>query len=95
MNWRLIFWGISLQMIFAVFIFVVPAGSRVFLFINDLVVTLLESASAGTKFVFGRLALPPGTTNEAGETSLGFFSGISGFSDHSVFFCLDVYFIFF
>ena len=79
MNWRLIFWGISLQMIFGFFIFVVPAGSRVFLFINDLVVMLLESASAGTKFVFGRLALPPGTTNEAGETSLGFFLAFQAF----------------
>jgi len=36
------------------------------------VVVVLNSASAGTKFLFGRLALPPGTTNEAGETSLGY-----------------------
>jgi CNT family concentrative nucleoside transporter len=35
------------------------------------VVRILDSATAGTKFVFGRLALPPGTVNEAGEASLG------------------------
>jgi CNT family concentrative nucleoside transporter len=52
---------------------VVPAGSKVFLVLNDAAVKVLDSATAGTKFLFGRLALPPGTTNEAGEGSLGFF----------------------
>ncbi len=72
-NWRLIIWGTILQLVFAFFLFVVPAGSAVFLFINDVVVRFLDTASAGTRFLFGRLALPPGTTNEAGEESLGFF----------------------
>lgn len=72
-NWRVIFWGIGLQLVFTLFIFVVPAGSKVFLFVNDAVVRILESATAGTRFLFGRLALPPGTKNEAGEESLGFF----------------------
>lgn len=71
-NPRLIFFGVALQLLFAVFIFVVPFGSKFFLAVNDLVVKFLDSASAGTKFVFGRLALPPGTTNEVGEESLGF-----------------------
>ena len=73
MNWRVIAWGIGLQFLVALFIFVVPVGAKVFLIINDLVVKVLESATAGSKFLFGRLALPPGTTNEQGETSLGFF----------------------
>jgi len=72
-NWRVIFWGIVLQLAIALFIFVIPAGSKFFLFINRVVVQILDSATAGTKFVFGRLALPPGSTNEAGETSLGTF----------------------
>lgn len=71
-NWRVIFWGTTLQLVFAFFIFVVPAGSPVFLFVNDVVVKVLDSATAGTRFLFGRLALPPGTKNEAGEESLGF-----------------------
>ena len=70
-NWRVIFWGISLQLLFAIFIFMVPVGTRFFLFVNKIVVVVLDSSTAGTKFLFGRLALPPGTTNEAGETSLG------------------------
>jgi len=72
-NWRVVVWGIGLQLLFAFFIFVVPAGTKFFLFLNDVVVKVLESAQAGTHFLFGRLALPPGTTNEAGETSLGYF----------------------
>jgi concentrative nucleoside transporter, CNT family len=72
-NWRAVSWGIGLELLFAFFIFVVPAGTKVFLFLNGAVVRVLESATAGTKFLFGRLALPPGTVNEAGETSLGYF----------------------
>lgn len=71
-NWRVILWGTALQVLFAFFIFVVPAGSQIFLFLNDAVVKVLDSASAGIRFVFGRLALPPGARNEAGEESLGF-----------------------
>ena len=57
MNWRVIIWGVLLQLIIAIFIFVVPVGSKVFLSVNDAVVKVLNSASAGAKFVFGRLAL--------------------------------------
>lgn len=72
-NWRVVFWGISLQLVFALFIFTVPAGTKFFLLINKAVVAVLESATAGTRFVFGRLALPTGEVNEMGETSLGNF----------------------
>jgi len=79
-NWRVVGWGIGLQFLFAFFVFVVPAGTKFFLVVNRVVVTLLGSASAGTRFVFGRLALPPGTTNEAGETSLGSMLAFQGLS---------------
>jgi len=79
-NWRVVGWGIGLQFLFAFFVFVVPAGTKFFLFVNRVVVTLLSSASAGTRFVFGRLALPPGMTNEAGETSLGSILAFQGLS---------------
>ncbi len=79
-NWRVVGWGIGLQFLFAFFVFVVPAGTKFFLFVNRVVVRLLESASAGTRFVFGRLALPPGTTNEAGEGSLGSMLAFQGLS---------------
>jgi CNT family concentrative nucleoside transporter len=79
-NWRVIFWGISLQFLIAFFIFVVPVGTKFFLLVNNVVVKILESATAGTRFVFGRLALPPGTTDAAGETSLGYFLAFQGLS---------------
>ncbi|MFC1569013.1 NupC/NupG family nucleoside CNT transporter [bacterium] len=79
MNWHLIGWGVGLQLLFAVFIFWVPAGRQFFLSINTGVLKILESAIAGSEFVFGRLALPPGTTNDAGEPSLGFFLAFQAF----------------
>jgi CNT family concentrative nucleoside transporter len=71
-NWRVIIWGVVIQLVFALLIFVLPAGTRLFIFINDVVVRIVDVASAGTKFIFGRLALPPGTTDEWGGESLGF-----------------------
>ncbi len=67
-NWRVVGWGLGLQLLFALFIFVIPAGAKVFMFINKMVLAVLSSASAGTEFVFGALAKGPGT-----EGSLGYF----------------------
>jgi CNT family concentrative nucleoside transporter len=75
-NWRVIIWGCILQLVFAVFIFVLPAGADLFMFINDILIKVIDVASSGTKFLFGRLALPPGTTNEWGEESLGFIFAV-------------------
>jgi len=79
MNVKVIIWGIALQLLFALFIFVVPAGSRVFLFVNDVVVKVLDSASAGAEFVFGPLAVPPGAQSETGEKSIGFILAFQAF----------------
>ncbi|MCD6337202.1 MAG: nucleoside transporter, partial [Candidatus Marinimicrobia bacterium] len=67
-NWRVVGWGLGLQLLFALFIFVIPAGTKVFMFINKIVLAVLSSASAGTEFVFGALAKGPGT-----DGSLGYF----------------------
>lgn len=72
-NYRVIIWALVIQFVFGAFIFLIPAGAKVFLYLNDVVVKVLGSASAGAEFLFGRLALPPGTENEYGESSLGFF----------------------
>jgi CNT family concentrative nucleoside transporter len=77
-NWRVVFWGVGLQLFFAFFIFVIPVGSKFFLLVNDAVLKVMDTATEGTKFLFGRLALPPGTTNEYGETSLGSFLAFQG-----------------
>ncbi|MBI4687279.1 MAG: nucleoside transporter [Nitrospirae bacterium] len=71
-NYQAVLWGTAIQMVFAVFILVVPAGVNVFLFINDTLIKVIDVASYGAKFIFGRLALPPGTKDEWGGESLGF-----------------------
>jgi len=78
-NWRVIGWGIALQLVVALFIFVVPAGTKVFLVVNDAAVKVIESAGAGARFVFGRLALGPGQVSEDGEESIGFILAFQGF----------------
>lgn len=78
-NWRVIGWGVALQLVVALFIFVVPAGSKVFLLVNDAVVKVIESAGAGSRFVFGRLALGPGQVGDDGAESLGFILAFQGF----------------
>ena len=73
-NWHIIGWGLGLQFVFALFIFVVPAGVVVFQVVNDLAVQVLSAAGDGARFVFGSLAAPPGT-----EGSLGFILAFQAF----------------
>lgn len=71
-NWRLIFWGLTLQFFFAALIFSIPTGLFLFNWINDIVVKVLSFARSGMYFVFGPLAVPPGEVGLAGEASIGF-----------------------
>lgn len=74
MNWRLIGWGLGLQLVFALFVFRVPAGRDFFVFVNGAVIKVLGAASHGSEFLFGRLAVGPGKTSVLGSgESLGFF----------------------
>ena len=66
-NWRVLVWGVGLQLIIAFFIFWVPAGAKFFIILNDIVIRVLESATFGAKFVFGRLAVSPGDVAGGGE----------------------------
>src|SRR5512135_185810 len=79
MNWRLIGWATGLQLLLAGFIFKVPAGTKVFLVVNDAVVRILDSAGEGARFVFGRLALGPGQVGKDGAESLGFILAFQAF----------------
>ncbi len=65
-NWHLLGWGVGLQLLFALFIFVVPAGVTLFQAVNDLAVKVLAASAQGAQFAFGPLALPPGTTGSIG-----------------------------
>jgi concentrative nucleoside transporter, CNT family len=78
-NWRVVIFGVLLQILIAFFVFVVPAGAKVFLALNDAVIHVMDSASAGARFMFGRLAISPGQTSETGEPSLGFILAFQAF----------------
>ena len=71
-NWHVVIWGVGLQFLFAWFLFVFPAGVKFFMFLNDVVVKVMDSSMAGTKFLFGPLALAPGMVAQSGESSVGF-----------------------
>lgn len=71
-NWRVVFWGVVLQLLFALFIFHIPVGLSLFKWANYIVVKVLSFANAGMYFVFGPLAVSPGATGLAGEKSIGF-----------------------
>lgn len=73
-NWHLVCWGVGLQLLFALFIFVVPAGTALFQGVNEVAVKLMAASAKGAEFAFGPLALPPGT-----EGSIGFILAFQAF----------------
>jgi concentrative nucleoside transporter, CNT family len=72
MNWRLIGCGTGLQLLFAAFLFMSPAGVDIFMAVNRAVLWLMDCAMDGVRFLFGVLALPPGETGPHGEVSPGY-----------------------
>lgn len=65
-NLRVVVWGVALQLVFALFVFLVPFGSTVFLILNDITMKVVESAFEGIRFLFGPLALSPGEAGSPG-----------------------------
>lgn len=67
-NWRLILVGTSIQLFLGWLIFQFPGGMSIFNYVNSAVNSLADIAATGSRFLFGTLALPPGS-----EGSMGFF----------------------
>jgi CNT family concentrative nucleoside transporter len=57
-RWRVIGWGLALQVVFAIFVLRVPAGQALFRRLGELVTALLHYSYAGSAFVFGELGKP-------------------------------------
>lgn len=55
-NWRVVTWGIGMQLTFGLLIFLLPAGRHLFLWLNGFALKILSYADAGTNFVLGPLA---------------------------------------
>lgn len=51
--WRIVAWGIGLQLVFAIFVLKTSAGAWIFAKLNDAVVELLAFTNEGSRFVFG------------------------------------------
>jgi concentrative nucleoside transporter, CNT family len=54
-RWRVIAWGLGLQLLFAVFVLRVPAGQALFRWLGNLVTGILGYSYIGSEFVFGEL----------------------------------------
>ena len=53
--WRVVAWGLGLQLLFALLILRTPAGAAVFSTFNDVIVALLGFTVQGAEFLFGNL----------------------------------------
>lgn len=53
--WRVIVWGILLQILFGIFILKTPVGEQIFAWVNRVVVALLGFTVDGARFIFGDL----------------------------------------
>ena len=56
MNFRVIAWGVGLQLALGMLVFWAPGSREVFRWLNDAVLAVLGAAQAGQRFLFGPLA---------------------------------------
>ncbi len=61
-DWKLVGWGVALQIIFGVAILQTRIGMRIFEWLKDFFQVVLDFTNAGSTFVFGELANPAGKT---------------------------------
>lgn len=65
-QWKTVFWGMGLQLVVGLLIFRLPGSQRIFLWLNDAVLALLNVSKAGSSFLFGPLAAGPGEQGSIG-----------------------------
>ena len=54
-QWRVVIWGMGLQLVFALFILKTPIGAAIFAGLNDVILALLGFTNDGAAFLFGNL----------------------------------------
>lgn len=65
-RWKTIAWGMGLQLLIGLLVFRLPISQRIFIWLNDAVIALLEVSKSGTAFLFGPLAAAPGEPGSIG-----------------------------
>jgi CNT family concentrative nucleoside transporter len=54
-SWRVVAWGVGLQLLFAIFVLRIPIGQKIFTALGAAVTTVLSFSYAGSEFVFGEI----------------------------------------
>src|SRR3954470_9234627 len=57
-RWRVVGWGLGLQLLFAIFVLRIPAGQQLFRALGSFVTSILNYSYVGSQFVFGELGKP-------------------------------------
>jgi CNT family concentrative nucleoside transporter len=57
-SWKLVAWGLGLQLGLGLLVFIVPVTRLLFLVLNDLVNEVLDASEAGARFLFGPALVP-------------------------------------
>jgi CNT family concentrative nucleoside transporter len=57
-RWRVVAWGLGLQLLFAIFVLRIPAGQQLFRALGAFVTSILSYSYVGSQFVFGELGKP-------------------------------------
>ncbi|HYF40526.1 MAG TPA: Na+ dependent nucleoside transporter N-terminal domain-containing protein, partial [Gemmatimonadales bacterium] len=57
-RWRVVAWGLGLQVLFAIFVLRIPAGQQMFRALGNFVTSILNYSYVGSQFVFGELGKP-------------------------------------
>jgi len=77
-SWRLVAWGVGLQLIFGLIILKTPMGIMAFGWLNDVVLALLGFTVEGARFIFGDLVfnnIPVGTGVSGGNAPIEMIPG--------------------
>jgi CNT family concentrative nucleoside transporter len=61
-KWSVIAWGLGLQLLFAIFVLLIPAGRALFGWLGATITRILGFSYIGSTFVFGELGKPVGTS---------------------------------
>src|SRR5207249_3469470 len=54
-SWRVVAWGVGLQLAFAIFVLRLPLGQTIFGWLGAVVTKILSFSYAGSEFVFGEI----------------------------------------
>jgi concentrative nucleoside transporter, CNT family len=57
-RWRVVAWGLGLQLLFAIFVLRIPLGQQLFRALGAFVTSILSYSYIGSQFVFGELGKP-------------------------------------